>query len=228
LLLDALTMRLSVVGSLLLMAALGCDGGGGESPNDFGPSSDDEIVSSTNTLGMRLVFDDASSHVRATMKTKVLAGETLLMRIRRGRLVPGADATLDCTQLAEAPPLRAAAGASTSAKIVYDGPEIDRSLLVSVYSDDWITANIAPDVLEQLSRDGADSIVEACIVTLTPPVAIAPAPSPLPPAANAMRSPTMDVRLRLQTSLQDAWDSSDPHASASLRASNEAAASATR
>ena len=210
-------MRLWPLSSLLFAIALGAAGcssaGGDASPDDFAPTND-QIISTTNPMGLRLVYDDPSGHVRATMPTKLAAGEKLVLRIRRGRLTPGGAALLDCSALPDAPAFPAV---GAYARVVYDGPEVDRSLLASVYSQDWIDANISQDVLERLSRDGSDSIVEACIIT---------AAAVDGGAANAI--PSASARIREQTSIQDAWDSSDPHLAPALRARNRAAAAAAR
>ena len=65
-------------------------------------SDDEEINSTTNKMGMRLVYDDPTGRVHATVKTKLRAGEKLFMRVRRGRLVVGGQTLVDCMQLADA------------------------------------------------------------------------------------------------------------------------------
>jgi hypothetical protein len=61
-------------------------------------------------------------------------------------------------------------------------------LLATVYDEAWIAKNITPAMLEELSQDGADSIVEACI----------------------LRSDGA-LRAKVQTSAVYVWDESDPH-----------------
>lgn len=193
-------MRLGIFVALLTVstvalaaAGTGCgSSGGAASGEDFAEGSDAELTSSTNPIGLRLVYDDPSGHVHAKVRTKLLAGEKLMMRVRRGRLSFGEQASLDCSQLALSPelPIRASYN-----RIVYDGPEVDRSLLANVYSQEWIDQNISPDVLQRLSREGADAIVEACIV-----------------------GDVVEPRIRMQTSIQDAWDKADPNAAPALRA----------
>ena len=112
--------------------------------------------------------------------------------------MPGGQIDLDCSQLGEAPLLVPASSSSVlgttsppastpaSTKPIFVGPEIDRSLLASVYNQQWIDQNISADVLEELSVDGTDAIIDACIVR------------------------GAGVRARLQTSLQYAWDPTDP------------------
>jgi len=186
-------MRFSFRSSLLLGAALvagsaaivNCSEPAGEEPEPT--YSEDEVTGVNNRMGLKLVYDDPSSRVFATVKQKLRTGEKLLMRVRRGRLTMDSQRSLDCTQLAEAPPMPPREDAARS-KIVYQGPEVDRALLASVYTQDWIDGNITPAMLDRLSRDGADSIVEACIVKDGRP------------------------RARLQTSLAYAWDESDPNA----------------
>ena len=178
---------------------------------------DDELNAINNKMGLRLTFDDPSGHVRATMKMRLHALERLVMRVRRGRLTVGGQLDLDCSQLVEAIPLTSppattgttgttgtmgsttgttgnapassasSASSAPTANPIYVGPEVDRSLLASVYNQQWINQNISADVLQQLSVDGADAIVDACIVR------------------------EGAVRARLQTSLPYAWDTSDPH-----------------
>ena len=167
----------------------------GESASALG---DDELNAVNNKMGLRLTYDDPSGHVRATLKLKLHTTERLVMRVRRGRLMPGGQIDLDCSQLGEAPLLAPVAMATTSTAAassttsspsgtpIYVGPEVDRSLLASVYNEQWVNQNISADVLEQLSVDGTDAIVDACIVR------------------------EQGVRARLQTSLQYAWDTSDP------------------
>ncbi len=193
-------MRFSIPSSLLLVAALAASGAalancGAPSADDDEPAlSDDEINGVNNKMGLRLVYDDASGRVRATLKSKLRSGEKLVMRVRRGRLSMTSQGELDCAQLADAPPLppRTYSGS----KVVYDGPEVERSLLASVYTQDWIEGNITPQMIDRLSREGADAIVEACIV----------------------KNATRVVRARLQTSIQYAWDESDPNAAEAIGA----------
>ena len=193
-------LRLSLFASMFGVAVgvMGCGSHAADTP----VSGDDELNATSNLMGMRLVYDDPSGHVLATVKPLLRAGEKLRMGVRRGRLVVGGQSQLDCTQLAEAPLM--APGSYTASRaatsVVYQGPELDRALLASVYSQQWIDANISPAVLQQLSRDGADAIVEACIM-----------------ASDA------SVRMRLQTSIQDAWDASDPNTAPALRAQKLAA-----
>jgi hypothetical protein len=170
-----------------------------EASPDGAASGDEDLTSATNPMGLRLVYDDPSGRVTATVKMKPHAGERLVMRIRRGRLsAVDAQSPLDCSPLAEAPPIARPTYAvlTSTARTVYQGPEVDRSLLASVYSQPWIDAHIAPEMMERLSREGADAIVEACIVDHE------------------------NARVRVQTSIQDVWDAADPNASPALRARN--------
>jgi hypothetical protein len=177
-----------------------------EASSDAAATGDEDLTSATNPMGLRLVYDEPSGRVTATVKTKPRAGERLVMRIRRGRLsAVDAQSPLDCSPLAEAPPIARPtyAALTSSARTVYQGPEVDRSLLVAVYSQPWIEAHITPEMMEQLSREGADAIVEACIVDQE------------------------NARVRVQTSIQAVWDAADPNASPALRARNGAGSTAT-
>ena len=177
---------------LTAVAVAGCATDTATSADGETAIGDDELNAVNNKMGLRLTFDDASGHVRATMKAKLHTGEKLVMRVRRGRLASGLQTELDCSQLAEAialppKPSTTSSTMASSTKAIYVGPEVDRSLLACVYTQQWVDQNIPPDVIEQLSIDGADAIVDACIVR------------------------EEAVRARLQTSLQYAWDTSDPH-----------------
>jgi hypothetical protein len=177
-----------------------------ETSSDGAATGDEDLTSATNPMGLRLVYDDPSGRVTATVKLKPRAGERLVMRIRHGRLsAVDAQSPLDCSALAEAPPIARPTYAvlTSSARTVYQGPEVDRSLLASVYSQSWIDTHIAPDMMERLSREGADAIVEACILD------------------------NEHARVRVQTSIQDVWDAADPNASPALRARNGASSSST-
>jgi hypothetical protein len=151
-------------------------------------------------MGLRLAYDEPSSTVRATVKTRLRAGEQLRLRARRGRLSSGPLRELDCAALPEAPampPAEAATASATGAarsKVVYQGPLIEPSLLATVYGEDWIRENITPAMLDALAREGADSIVEACIMKGD------------------------HVRTRVQTSVAYAWDETDPNVAESVRA----------
>ena len=143
---------------------------------------DDELNAVNNKMGLRLTYDDPSGH-----RTRDHGGKAPRRReARDARPTPparGRRATvLDCSQLAEAVPLSASA-----IKPMYVGPELDRSMLACVYTQQWVDQNIPPDVVQELSVDGAYSIVDACIVRQEA------------------------VRARLQTSLEYAWDANDPH-----------------
>ncbi|MBS2014127.1 MAG: hypothetical protein JST00_14650 [Deltaproteobacteria bacterium] len=176
--------------SLLLLTASVAVGGGAallncapsEVDDDDAALRDEDITGAANKLGLRLVYDDASGRVHATMKSRLRAGERLVLRVRRGRLTMDSQRQLDCSALPDAPAMEPRA--DRPGKVVYEGPSVDRSLLESVYTRDWIDGNITPAMLERLQREGADAIVEACIVK------------------------NGAARARLQTSLQYAWDQS--------------------
>jgi hypothetical protein len=153
-------------------------------------SGSEEDFTGANRMGLRLAYDEASSHVRATVKRKLRAGETLRLRVRRGRLTPQSPNELDCALLVDAPALPQQAGATT---VTYGGPELEQSLLASVYDEEWVLANLSPQALDRVAREGADSIAEACVVK-----------------GNT-------VRARMVSSLRDAWDQTDPHASYAVR-----------
>jgi hypothetical protein len=180
-------MRLSKASTLLLL--LGAIGSGaalancsaGEAEDDDNLSADSpEVTGIYNAMGLGLRYDEGSGTVRATVRRKLRAGEKLVLRVRRGRLSADSQNQLDCSQLTEAPAMPMEENAT---KTVYQGPHVDPSLLASVYDENWIMGNITPQMLDQLQREGADSIVEACILK-----------------SNGQ------VRARVQTTLQYAWD----------------------
>jgi len=149
-------------------------------------AGENDITGTNNKMGLRLVYDETSHRVNASVKKKLKTGDALRLRVRRGRLTIESQHELDCMQLDVAPALPLAEGATS---VTYQGPVVDPDLLASVYNQDWIMGNVAPRMLAQLAVDGADAIVEACIVNDT----------------------TATVKAKLQTSLQYAWDAADPN-----------------
>jgi hypothetical protein len=192
-------MRSSLSAALLLFGALaattlglaGCSAASDEAPADGETASgDDELNAVNNKMGLKLDYDGTTSHVRATLKTKLQTGERLMLRVRRGRIAVDAMSNLDCSQLTLATPL--VPTANVTRNTVYVGPEIDPTLLVNVYKQEWIDQNMSAQEIDRLSRSGADAIVDACIVS------------------------DRATRARLQTSLAYAWDAGDPNASAQI------------
>jgi hypothetical protein len=190
-------MRSSLFAALLLLGGVvtsglaGCAGAADEAQaDDQAAVGDDELNAVNNKMGLRLVYDGSTSHVRATLKARLQPGERLMLRIRRGRIAVDAVNNLDCRELTVALPL--VATANVTRNTVYVGPEMDPTLLVNVYKQEWIDQNINSQAMDRLSRDGADAIVDACIMS------------------------DRATRARLQTSLAYAWDSGDPNASAQV------------
>ena len=151
----------------------------------------EEELTANNAMGLRLVYDEGSQRLRATLERRLADGESLRLAARHGRLAADAAGDVDCAALPLAPALPAA---EADAAVVYEGPEIAPSLLANVYEPAWIIGRIAAPLLDRLAREGADSIVEACIVD----------------------EATQSVTSTLQTSIQCAWDERDPSAMASL------------
>ena len=192
-------MRSSLSAALLFLGAMvtsslalaGCSASSDASQaDDQAAPGDDELNAANNRMGLRLVYDAPSNHVRATLKAKLRPSEKLMLRVRRGRIAVNAMNDLDCSQLTIATPL--VASTYVTRNTVYVGPEMDPTLLVNVYKQEWIDQNIDGPALDRLSRDGADAIVDACIAT------------------------DRGIRARLQTSLAYAWDAADPNASAQI------------
>ena len=175
----------------ILMNSLGCAAASDDAhADDQAALGDDELNAVNNRMGLRLAYDTSSTHVRATLKAKLQPGEKLMLRVRRGRIAVNAINDLDCSQLTLATPL--VASTYVTRNTVYVGPEIDPTLLVNVYKQEWIDANMNAQALDRLSREGADAIVDACIIG------------------------DRGIRARLQTSLAYAWDAADPNASAQI------------
>lgn len=193
-------MRTSLPSALLfcgvmVVSCLGASGCSAASPDEAEPDDqatlgDDELNAVNNKMGLKLDYDGATSRVRATLKTKLKPEDRLMLRVRRGRIAVDAMNSFDCSQLEVATPLVPAPYVTT--KTIYAGPEMDPVLLVNVYRQEWIDQNISATALDRLSRDGADAIVEACIVS------------------------SRGIRARLQTSLAYAWDARDPNASSQI------------
>ena len=179
-------MRLfGAIAALAMMSACAIEDGGGSDVR-----AEDDFTAS-GVMGLRLVYDEGSRRLRATLDRELAEGESLRLAARRGRLSAGAAPQIDCASLPLAPALPVA---DPEASVVYEGPEIDPSLLANVYEPEWIIGRIAPPMLDRLAREGTDSIVEACIV----------------------EEASLTVRATLQTSIQCAWDERDPNTLASL------------
>ena len=188
--LSALLLLLGAMATSSLALA-GCAGSSDEAEaDDQAALGDDELNAVNNKMGLRLVYDGPTSRVRATLKSKLQPGEMLMLRVRRGRIAVDAMNALDCSQLAVATPL--VPTRNVTRNTVYVGPEMDPVLLVNVYKQEWIDQNMSAQAIDRLSRDGADAIVDACIVS------------------------DRAIRARLQTSLAYAWDAGDPNASAQI------------
>lgn len=192
-------MRSSFSAALLLLGAMatsglalaGCTASSDEpEADDQAALGDDELNAVNNKMGLRLVYDGPTSRVRATLKSKLQPGEKLMLRVRRGRIAVNAMSALDCSQLVVATPL--VPTQNVTRNTVYVGPEMDPVLLVNVYKQEWIDQNMSAQAIDRLSRDGADAIVDACIIS------------------------DRAIRARLQTSLAYAWDAGDPNASAQI------------
>jgi hypothetical protein len=122
-------------------------------------------------------------------------GEKLAFRLRRARLSAQSVADLDCGTLPDAVPLRDDGG-DAGHPTVYLGPTVDPTLLARIFDDGWIKANLSAPVLDALSRESTEAIVEACI--------------------------TKDgaARARLQTSILYAWDPTDENVDEDVRRLN--------
>lgn len=174
--------RIVAAAVMLSSVVVGC--ASRDAIDDDAESGEEDLTGATNALGLRLVYDEGSGHVNATLRRKLKAGEALKLAVRRGRLsTDGAD--VDCMHLPDTTPLPPPEG---SRKVVYQGPEIDPVVLANVYEQEWILRSVTPPLLDRLAREGADSIVEACIV-----------------------KPDL-VRAKMKTSIECAWDERDPNA----------------
>ena len=170
------------------------DGAGGDDVS----ASDSDVTGIGNQLGLRLLYDQTTSTIRATVRRPLAEDEQLRLQVRRGRLSAQSQYELDCNRLPLAPAVApiavdagagdasADAGASTPAVVSYQGPRVDPSLLATVYDEQWIFDHVTPKMLEELQTQGADSIVEACVMSGT------------------------TIKARVQTSVAFAWDQADP------------------
>lgn len=160
-------------------------------------ASDSAVTGIGNQLGLRLIYDQMSSTVRATVRQPLASGDQLRLQVRRGRLSAQSQLELDCGRLAPAPAVpvvvsHAGAASSLTASaqqppvVSYQGPVVDPSLLATVYDEQWILNHVTPKMLEELQTQGADSIVEACVMSGS------------------------TIKARVQTSIAYAWDQADP------------------
>ena len=155
-------------------------------------ADDSAVTGIGNQLGLKLEYDERTSTVRASMHRTLEQGEVLRLQVRRGRLSARSQYQLDCSRLptASAIPMTFEDEVSSLVggvpSVTYQGPLVDPSLLATVYSEQWILDHVTPAMLKELETQGADSIVEACV----------------------MNGST--IRARVQTSIAYAWDMSDP------------------
>ncbi len=163
--------------AVLVLALSGCN-----HTEDDPISSDQKVY---GDMGLELTYHEATTSVRATVQRTLATDERLLLRVRRGRLSRHGEPLLDCNGIPAANPV----GGETSPTggPVYQGPQIERAILASVYSREWIERNLTEEQRGRLAREGSDAIVEACIV----------------------RGET--ALSRVQTSLPNAWDPADPN-----------------
>jgi hypothetical protein len=186
-------MRLSST-SLLLAGALAAGAAmfncsaADTSTDEDGLSSDSAVTGIGNPLGLRLLYDQTSSTVRATVREPLTSGEQLRLQVRRGRLSAESQLQLDCNRLPLAPamPPTVVEANGTPSVVSYQGPVVDPSLLATVYDEQWILNHVTPKMLEELQTQGADSIVEACVMSGS------------------------TIKARVQTSVAYAWDQADP------------------
>src|SRR5688572_18923855 len=165
----------SLRSSLLLLATLLAAGSGALLLNCASPSEEDDetinegedaVTGVNNTLGLGLVYDNATGKVRATLKTPLAANEKLFIRVRRGVIQHDSQAKLDCSKLSEAPPITKGDRDVGSGKVVYDGPAVSKELvdLLSIYNDErWYGGHETPEMKAEIAK-GPDSIVEACVL----------------------------------------------------------------
>jgi hypothetical protein len=156
-----------------------CSSPEGEAPEE--QLSEDDITGVDNKLGLGLVYDDQAGVVMATLKEAMKDGDQLRLRVRRGRITENSERTLNCAELPEAP----ATAERRNDRVVYKGPKVAPELLKNFFGPEWYEGEATPAMLEKLAKEGADSIVEACIVR------------------------NGNVRARLQTTLPYAWDQAD-------------------
>jgi hypothetical protein len=149
-----------------------------------GPSSEDAVTGFDNPRGLSLRFDEQSGHLQATVQQALTDGEHLVMRARRGKRTLTSQKDLQCADLTDAPALTGGGQRQLDGTVLYDGPQVDASLLqlIGLFNDvRWATDAITQDQADQAAA-GPDAIVEACIVKGS------------------------EVRAKLQTSLAYAWD----------------------
>ncbi len=159
--------------SLLLLCSLLAAGSGAALLNCAAPDAEedealteDDITGVNNTLGLSLVYDDATSKVKATLGKPLGPTDKLFIRVRRGTITHDSQKDLDCSKLEEAPPIPQSAGSRVAGKVVYDGPSVSKELvtLLSIYNDPrWYGGHETPEMLSEIAK-GPDSIVEACVL----------------------------------------------------------------
>lgn len=148
------------------------------------PLSEDAVTGVNNPLGLALRYDAEAGRVEATLGDDLKEGEKLFVRVRRGKITVTSQKDLKCGDLTEAEPVRGSGSHEATGKVVYRGPQVDRSIidLLKLYDDPRWGDNTVPEETKDEVAKGPDPIVEACIVKGS------------------------TVRAKLQTNLAQAWD----------------------
>jgi hypothetical protein len=155
----ALFACLAAAGS---MALLNCAPAEEESEEESG---EDAVTGVNNALGLALVYDADSGHVKATLKDGLKPGEQLFLRVRRGVIGQDSEKALNCGELTQAP---AAKGGDklVNGKTIYDGPAVSKEILglIGLFNDPrWYGGRETAEMKAELDK-GPDPIVEACVM----------------------------------------------------------------
>jgi hypothetical protein len=122
----------------------------------------EDNIGVNNTLGLGLRYDEKSGSIQATLKRPLDEGETLVVRLRAGKIQENTARDLKCSDLIEAEPIP---GREASGKVAFQGPKVDRAVfdLVRLFDDpNWATGRVSAAQLE--TAKNPDPIVEACLM----------------------------------------------------------------
>jgi len=129
--------------------------------------TEDQITGVNNALGLALRYEEASGHVQATLSGGLKDGEKLFIRVRRGKLALTSQTDLNCADLAQARPPAGSGERELTGKVVYQGPQVDKSIfdLIHLYDDpNWAIGDVPQALKDEVRLLGPDPIVEACVM----------------------------------------------------------------
>jgi len=165
----------AVLGSALAAAALApivnC-----AAPEEEGAKSSESAYGENNSFGLKLLFNEQTNKIEASVPAPLAEGYSLRLRVRRGKIqkgVPGRDTEKEL--LAQCSSFADFAGKKKSGGLVgevrYDGPAVSEEIksLIGAYDRLYAAARargdlIMPELSDAERAAGVDRFVEGCVL----------------------------------------------------------------